>query len=429
MGQYFLIKGGKSLNGEIDVCGSKNATTPIIAASLLTKEKSIISNLPLIEDVFNMLRILESMNVKVRWINERTVEIDPKNLNLDNVNQKLIKKLRSSVLLIAPLCHHFKKFSLAQPGGCLIGARPIDAHLEAIKQFGAKVKITSDKYIFSCENLSAQEIVLKEFSVTATENILMLASVLPGKSIIKIAAIEPHVLDLVKFLQGMGADIKELPGHIFEISGKKSLMGNSKHTIIPDPVEAGTFIIMAITCHGRVNINNVRIDHLDLVFRKLEEFGAKFEFSLQNKKENLYTVKVKPILHLNAISKIQALPYPGIPTDLQSMFGVLATQADGTTIIHDPMYEGRLRYIDELNKMGANAIIADPHRALISGPTPLYGRDITSFDLRTGACLIVAALLAKEQTKIGDIYQVDRGYEKIEERLTKLGANIKRIEE
>ena len=330
-------------------------------------------------------------------------------------------------MLIAPLCAHFKNFSLAQPGGCLIGARPIDAHLESIKQFGVNVKITSDQYVFSYTNLKATEIILKEFSVTATENVLMLAAVLPGKTVIKIAAIEPHVLDLVKFLQGMGADIKELPGHIFEINGKKTLAGNKKHMIIPDPVEAGTFIIMGIACHGKMQINNVRIDHLDLVFKKLEEFGAKFEFKKQSGKENLYSIIIKPTLHLNSVSKLQALPYPGIPTDLQSMFGVLATQADGTTIIHDPLYEGRLRYIEELNKMGANAILADPHRALISGPTPLYSRDITSFDLRTGACLIVAALLAKGQTKIGDIHQVDRGYEKIEERLTKLGVNIKRI--
>lgn len=429
MSQVFIIQGGKTLKGSIDVYGSKNATTPILAASLLSKESSIISNIPLIEDVLNLLNIIESMGAKITWLDTRTVKIDPKNLSLKNLNQKLIKRIRSSVLLIGPLCTRFKKFKLMQPGGCLIGVRPIDAHLEALFDLGLKTKIIPDFYefTFKSKNLPAT-ITLKEFSVTATENILMLASSLPQKTTIKIAAIEPHVLDLVSFLNKMGAKIKQLPEHTFEIIGTPHLKGVKRHDIIPDPIEAGSFIIMAAACKANVTVKNVRIDHLDIVLKKLKEFNVILKIKPQDEKKKLFSVTNIPSVMLKAVSKVQTLPYPGIPTDLQSMFGILATQANGTTIIQDPMYEGRLKYIDELIKMGANAIIADPHRALIVGPNPLYGQEINSFDLRAGMCLIIAALLAKGETKINNIYQVDRGYEKIDLRLQKLCAEIKRVD-
>jgi len=429
MNQYFIIKGGQPLSGDIDVYGSKNAATPIIAATLLTKESSIIDNIPLIEDVFTMIKILESLGAKITWIDKRKIKIDPSHINVDKIDQKLVKKLRSSVLLISPLCHHSRSFQLSQPGGCLIGARPIDDHIDALGEFGLRVKRSFESYEFYYEKLTPKNVVLNQFSVTATENLLMLASCLSGKTTIKIAAKEPHVLDLVSFLTKMGAKIKSLPDHIFEIEGVKNLHGVKYHKIIPDPIEAATFLIIGIVCRGKITVNNVRIDHLDLVLQKLKAFGAKFEIIPQNTKEHLFKIKTYPALQLEAVAKIQALPYPGIPTDIQSMFGVLATQANGTTMIQDPLYEGRLKYIDELIRMGANAIIADPHRALIMGPTPLYGQEINSFDLRTGACLIGASLLAKGQTKISNIYQVDRGYERIEQRLQKINANIRRVEE
>ncbi len=429
MSQSFIIEGGKTLKGCINVFGSKNATTPILAATLLSREPSTISNLPLIEDVLNLLNIIESLGAKITWINDRTVKIDPKNLNQKNLNQKLIKSIRSSVLLIGPLCTRFKKFKLMQPGGCLIGVRPIDAHLEALRDLGLKTTTVSNFYEFNFKSKKTPTtIVLKEFSVTATENILMLAATLPQKTIIKIAAIEPHVIDLVTFLNKMGANIKQLPNHCFEIIGNPKLKGVKNHEIIPDPIEAGSFIIMAAACKANITIKNVRLDHLEIVLKKLKEFNVDLKFKLQDEKRNLYSVTNIPSLILKAVSKVQTLPYPGIPTDLQSMFGILATQALGTTIIQDPMYEGRLKYIDELIKMGANAIIADPHRALIVGPTPLYGQEIHSFDLRAGMCLIIAALLSKGETKISNIYQVDRGYEKIDARLIKLGAQIKRVD-
>jgi UDP-N-acetylglucosamine 1-carboxyvinyltransferase len=315
-----------------------------------------------------------------------------------------------------------------QPGGCLIGVRPVDTHFEALAELGLDTKTENGFYHFRYNPKKAKkEVVLKEFSVTATENVLMLASTLPQTTILKIAAIEPHVLDLVSFLNKMGAKIKHLPNHSFEIKGISNLKGVKKHEIIPDPIEAGSFIILGIACKGNLKVNNVRLDHLEIVIKKLQEFNAKFNFTLQDKAKQLYSVEIIPT-DIKSASKVQTLPYPGIPTDLQSIFGVLSTQANGTTIIQDPMYEGRLKYVDELIKMGANAIIADPHRALIVGPTPLYGQEITSFDLRAGMCLIIAALLAKGESKINNIYQVDRGYEKIDERLKRINADIIRVD-
>ena len=421
--QCFVIEGGKTLKGEIEVRGSKNAAMPILAATLLTKEPSVIDNIPLIEDVKRFLEIIESLGGKVEWLGKRKVRINPKDLNLKKIDQSLVKKLRASILLIPPLLHRFKKFKLAQPGGCLIGARSIDAHLDALLQSGVKVRKTPTSYYYNGANIHNGEVILKEFSVTTTENILMLASLIPGKTILKIGALEPHVEDLVVFLRKMGAKIKVVSPHVYEITGRKKLLGAS-HKVIPDPIEAGTFMILAAALHSKILIKNVRLDHLDLVIKKLEEIGVRMNICSKGN----CNILMLPSYNLNGI-KIQTQPYPGIPTDLQSPFGVLATQLNGTSLIFDTIFEGRLKYIDELIKMGANAIIADPHRALITGPTALYAQDINSLDIRSGISLVIAALLAKGKTIIKDTYQIDRGYEKIDERLKKLGVEIKRIEQ
>jgi len=423
--ECFLIEGGKTLKGEIEVMGSKNAALPILAATLLTKEASVINNIPLIEDVKRLLEIIQSMGGKVEWLGKRKVRISPKNLNFKKIDQSLVKKLRASVLLIPSLLHRFKKFKLAQPGGCLIGVRSIDAHLDALSQSGVKVKKTSIFYYYNSANIHNGEVVLKEFSVTATENILMLASLIPGKTILKLGALEPHVEDLVVFLRKMGAEIKVISPHIYEIIGKRKLLGAS-HKIIPDPIEAGTFMILASAMRSKILVKDLRVDHLDLVIKKLKEIGVKME--IYHSIGVYSNILIFPSFSLSG-TKVQTQPYPGIPTDLQSPFGVLTTQLNGTSIIFDTMFDGRLKYIDELIKMGANAIIADPHRALITGPTPLYAQDINSLDIRSGVSLVIAALLAKGKTVIKDAYQIDRGYEKIDERLKKLGANIERIEQ
>ncbi len=424
MAEVFVIQGGHSLKGEIEVSGSKNAAIPILAATLLTKEPSIIRNVPLIQDILKLIEILESLGAKVEWLDKSTVKITPEHLSLRRLNQDLVKKIRASVLLMAPLTHRFPSFELRQPGGCVIGARPIDTHLIALEDLGTKVQVFPDRYFIRRNHLHAAEVVLQEFSVTATENVLMLASLIPGKTTLKIAATEPHVEDLIVFLNKMGAKIKNKGSHIYEIEGVKILHG-ATHTLIPDTNEAGTYIIMGMALHSNLLVKNVIPEHLDLVFKKLVEMGGAFTF--RKGRDGLTDVQVLPSHQLKA-SKIQTQIYPGIPTDLQSVFGVLATQTTGSSLLFDTMFEGRLKYIDELNKMGANAIIADPHRAIINGPTPLYGQTINSFDIRSGAALIIAALLAQGESIITNAYQVDRGYEKLDEKLQKLGADIRRKE-
>lgn len=421
----FKIVGGKSLKGEIEINGAKNAATPILAATLLTSKPCEIDNIPLIEDVFRMLDILESAGSRIEWLSKRRVRITNKDVDPKNLNQDIICRLRSSILLLGSLFARFEKFKIAQPGGCIIGARPVGTHIDALAALGAE--ITQDRNYYYVKKSKPGEkpekfrrIVLEEFSVTATENAMMAASVLPGRTEIHLAAAEPHVEDLGKFLNKMGAKIRGLGTHTLVIDGVKSLKG-AKHSLIPDPIEAGTFIILAAICRGKVEVKKMNPEHLDLPLLKLKKMGVNLELRKNS-------VVVNPSRNFRA-TQIKTLPYPGLPTDLQSPFGVFATQAEGTTLIFDRLYEGRFKYIEELKKMGANAIVADPHRVLITGPTTLYGTKITSYDLRAGASLIMAALVAEGESEITEAYQVDRGYEKIEVRLQKIGANIERVQE
>jgi len=402
------------------VRGGKNAATPILAAALLTDKPCIIKNLPLIEDVFRMIEILQKLGAKVDWLGKREIKIQAKNIQPDNLDEKLICQLRSSVLLVGPLLARFKRICLPPPGGCLIGSRPIDVHLEVFEELGAETKKENSSFIFELKKPKAGEIVLPEFSVTATENLLLVASLISQKIIIKIAALEPHVQDLIAVLQKMGAEIKITGLHQIEIKGKKELDG-FEHSLIYDPVEAGTYLILAGVCKSKFKVKKAEASNLELVLRKLRDFGMKFEIEKDG-------IIADGQGELKAVSKIQTMPYPGIPTDLQCNFGVLATQAQGKTLIHDPLFDGRLKYLEELNQMGAKVDFCDPHRALISGPTELSAKDIKTYDLRGGAALILAALAASGESTIDNVYQIDRGYERIEERLQKLGAKIERIE-
>lgn len=417
--EYFEITGGKKLAGAIDVRGSKNATTPILAATALTKEECVISNIPLIEDMYRMLEILESMNVSVKWEGERTVRICAKNLNPEKIDLQIVKKLRSSILLLGSLSARSDKFKIAHPGGCTIGARPVGTHFDALEKMGVKIIQDDECYIVDTRGKKSAKVVLQGFSVTATENAMMLAASLPGKTVIKIAAAEPHVEDLGRFLIAMGAEIKGLGTHTLEITGNENLHG-AKHEIIPDANEAATFLILGAATKSPIRVENAREENLDLVLEKLREFGVDFKIE-----DN--AIEVIPTEKLKAIEKIDTRTYPGIPTDIQAPLGVLATQAEGETIIFDTMFEGRFNYVSELEKMRAKAKILNPHQAVIKGPVQLKGGAIKSFDLRAGASLIIAALCAKGKTTIDEIYQVDRGYERIEERLQKLGADIKRV--
>lgn len=417
--EKFEIKGSKKLSGEIDVRGSKNATTPILAATLLTKKECIISNLPLIEDVFRMLEILESMGAEIKWIAERKVSIKNENIDPAKMDVEKVKILRSSILLLGSLSARFDNFKIYHPGGCVIGKRPLGTHFDAMRKMGVEISQNEKFYSVNASKRKAEKVVLQEFSVTATENAMMLASSLPQKTIIKIAAAEPHVENLGKFLISLGAKIQGLGTHTLEIIGKKNLLGTS-HEIIPDANEAATFLILGVATGSSIKVKGAREENLDLVLEKLREFGANFKISKN-------CIEVIPAKKLKAPGKIDSRIYPGIPTDTQALFGVLATQAEGTTLIFDTLFEGRFNYLSELEKMGADAKILNPHQAEIVGAKKLSGSEIKSFDLRSGASLIIAALCAKGKTVIEEIYQVDRGYEKIEERLQKIGANIKRV--
>ncbi len=422
MAEKFIIQGGKKLSGTIDVRGAKNVTFPVLAAALLSKEECVISNIPLIEDVFRMLEIMESMQVKIVWKGKRTLKINAKDLDPAKIKGEIVRKFRGSILLIGPLLARFGEVSFPYPGGCIIGARPIDTHLDAFSQLG--VEITSQnksfKFKFNKEKFKEdKEVILNEFSVTATENIMLFAASLPKKVTLKIADSDYQIQELAKVLKKMGAKIKGAGTHTITIQGAKKMKG-VKYKIIGDPIEAGTFILMAAATKSPITIKNVELGYLEFFLKRLRVFGVPYEITAKK------TIKVKPWKTLK-IDKIQSLPYPGMPSDLQSAFGVLSTQAKGSTLIHDPLYEGRLKYLEGLIKMGADIIFADPHRAIINGPSRLYGSDLGVFDLRGGAALIVAALIAEGESIVNNVYQVDRGYEKIEKRLRKLGADIKRV--
>ncbi|TSC96968.1 MAG: UDP-N-acetylglucosamine 1-carboxyvinyltransferase [Parcubacteria group bacterium Athens0714_26] len=416
----FIINGGRRLGGEIKIEGCKNAATPIIAATILSRGTCVLENIPRIGDVFTMLEILEGCGSKQKWTGDHTIEIKNDDFNPELLNQHLVRKIRSSILLVGPILARFGKIKLSVPGGCHLGGRPLDAHLESFKSIGAEVDFDESVGIYniSLNKPENKKIILKEFSVTATENLLMLASKYPLE--IKLAACEPHVEDLGNFLKKMGMRIEGLGTHHITINKSSvDFDGEARYQIINDPIEAGTFAILAAATKSRILIKGVNADFLDAPLQKLKEFGAVFKIE----GGDLFVDGSASVLKS---AKVQTLPYPGLPTDLQAPFGVLATQAQGSSLIFDILYEGRLKYINELKKMGADAVILDAHRAIINGPTVLGGAEIESLDLRAGATLVIAALAAKGQSIIGNIEQIDRGYEKLDERLKKLGALIER---
>ena len=429
MKEYFLVEGGKNLKGEIETYGAKNAATSIIAATLLTKKKCLIRNVPKIKDILVMLEILKTMGAKVDWQDEFSVSIENKNIDPEKINQTLIGKLRSSVLLIGPLLVRFKKIKIAPPGGCLIGARSIKTHLEVFSQFGIKVKETKEFFYFERKDLKPKEIILPEQSVTATENALMLSSGISGTSIIKLAALEPYPQELALFLNKLGAKIKILPtSHTFIVSGTKKFK-NVSHFLIYDPIEAGTFFALSLSSQKRFIVKSVHLEFMEAVFLKIKEFGADIKiFSKKNSKRGEVNVEIIPPKILRPIY-LQTLPYPGFPTDLQAPFCVPCTQSKGESKIFEVMFEKRLNHLKELEKMGAKVKILNHHEALIFGKTPLFGREIKSLDIRAGATMVIASLIAKGISKIFGTSQIDRGYFKLEKRLQKLGAKIERKNE
>ncbi len=398
--------------------GAKNAAGPALIASLLTDEPCILGNLPLISDVLNTIEVLKSLGVEVEWLGERKVKLQNKHLRPEKMDFEKARKTRISVLFIGALLSRLKSFKMIRPGGDRIGLRPISTHLRALEELGVKVKIEDNFYHFEKGSPKTDHIVLSEFSVTATENLLLASVLSSGKLLIQGAALEPQVQDLISLLNKMGAKIKVVGSHSFQVEGVKRLHGVT-HNIVSDFLEAGTFIVAGALTPGTVVVKTVIPAHLTLFLAKLRELGVNFEVG-QNQVSVSYSPEIKK-------SKIQALPYPGFPTDLLPIIVPLLSRAKGKSLIHDPLYENRLRYIDELRKMGADIEIVDPHRAFNFGPYKLTGARIESSDIRAGASLILAGLMASGTTIIENINQIDRGYEKIEERLRNLGADIQRV--
>ena len=419
MTDKFLITGGKPLSGEITVSGYKNSAGAILAGVLLSEQPSIIDNLPLVSDVLNQIEILKKMGAEIEWLDKNKIKINPANIHPQKIPVDLFEKMRVSVLLMGPLLARFKKIKVPSPGGDKIGLRPITTHIEAFKKLGVKIKREHGFYILEApEKTQGTRVVLKEFSVTATENIMMLAALANGKTIIEIAAAEPQVQDLGNLLRKMGVEINGIGTHTIEIIGKPKLSG-TEFSICPDLLEAGTFMIALAVTGGQGKIKKVNPNHLSFFLEKMRDIGVNFK--VQGDEIHVFqTQEFKP-------TKIQALPYPGFPTDLQPQTSVLLTQAQGKSLIHEPLYENRFNHLHELRKMGADIEITDPHRALIFGKTKLIANRIKALDIRAGATLIIAGLIADGKTLIQDISQIERGYENIDQKLRKLGAQIERV--
>lgn len=416
--EKFIISGPCSLNGEINVSGSKNAALPILAATLLANGKFVIKNVPMITDIEHLLSILEDLGAKVRFA-DNVCEIDTTAVNSFEPNATKVKHIRASILLLGPLLARFREVIIAHPGGCFIGARPVATHIEALASLGAKKIKSEDSYHLKAEGLTGAKIVLNEISVTATENLIMAAVLAEGTTEIRLAATEPHVADLCNFLEACGAKISGICSHNLTIIGVKSLKP-IEYSIIPDQIEAGTFAIAAAASRGHVKIHGFVEDHQELFLQKLRAANVNFSFPEENVLEITGSTHFKPV-------NIRTDIYPGFPTDLQAPFGVLMTQAEGSSTIYETLFEGRLNYLNELNKMGADCVIRNAHEATITGPSPLFGTTIESFDLRAGATLLIASFIAQGESVIEKAEIIDRGYEKIDERLNALGAKIKRV--
>ncbi len=413
------INGPARLKGEVKISGSKNAALPIIAATLLTRGKNIIENIPDITDIHDLLKIVEKLGGKIKFQNN-ILEIDNSLINGHDPDKDLVRKIRASVLLLGPLLARNKKVKMSAPGGCFIGNRPLDDIFNLFEQFGATIQEKGDIYDFNVKALKGADIILRHMSVTATENAIMAAVMAEGKTIIRLAACEPHVRDLCRFLNKMGAKISGIGTNELKIEGVKDLKP-VRYKIVSDEIEAATYIIAAAATGSEITIKNIETATIEYsIFSKFKEAGVILEIGKD-------FIHVKRSTRIVPVKKLWTAPCPHFPSDLQAPFAVLMTQSDGSTLVHETMYEGRLNYIKELKRMGANASILDPHRAVIIGPTTLYGKKITSLDLRAGATLIIAALVANGQSEIINAEIIDRGYENIVEKFQKLGAIIKRM--
>jgi UDP-N-acetylglucosamine 1-carboxyvinyltransferase len=423
----FKIEGGHPLSGVIRASGNKNAALPALAAALLTDGEVRIGNVPDIGDVNTMLAMLESLGVGLARENRHDVRISASGCEGDKLARELSAKVRGSILLAAPLLHRFGSVELPFPGGDRIGRRRLDTHLLALEAMGARVEVDRAIRIRAPQGLTGADILLDEASVTATENTVMAAVLAKGKTIIRNAACEPHVQDLCRMLRKMGADIEGAGTNELRVHGVQRLNG-CECELGADYIEVASFIALAAVTGGEITIEKAAPDQMRMILFQFRRLGIDVEIQGENVRvPRAQRLRVQPDTR-GAIPKIDDSPWPGFPADLTSVATTAATQCHGSVIIFEKMFESRMFFVDQLIEMGAQIVLCDPHRAVVIGPSRLHGASISSPDIRAGMALLIASLAADGESTIGNIAQIDRGYERIDERLRALGAHVRRVE-
>lgn len=418
--EILIIKSNGPLKGEVSISGAKNSALPILAACVLGTEEIILDGVPELKDVEIMVEVLKHLGSEVKYLDQNTLSINSASINTCETPYELMDKMRASFVVMGPLLSRFHAAHTKAPGGCNIGSRPIDLHLKGFEALGAVNTVNDDEIAIVAKNgLVGTEIYLDFPSVGATQNIMMAACLAKGKTTLENAAKEPEIVDLASFLSKMGANIKGAGTSTIVIEGVEKLTG-TRHTIIPDRIEAATYMTAAAMTRGDVLINNVIGSHIRPVIAKLVEMGVDVE---EIEDEDKIIVKAPKRLKS---TNIQTLPYPGFPTDAQAQFMALMTVCEGESRIQETVFENRFMHVEELLKMGA-VIATSGNRATIAGVKQLHGADVRATDLRAGAALVMAGLVAKGTTRVFDIYHIDRGYSNLVDKLTKLGADIKRV--
>ncbi len=425
--EKFVIEGGMPLSGTIAPAGNKNAALPALAACLLSEEEVVLRNIPRIRDVDDMLGLLAGLGVEVAWREENAVSLRARDIDPGAVDAQRATRIRASFLCAGPLLARFGRADMPLPGGDVIGRRRLDPHLDAFRALGADIHADRKGYrIEAVGGTRATDFFMDEPSVMATENALMAAALTPGSTVIHNAASEPHVQDLARLLLQMGARVEGIGSNVLIVHGSDKL-GGADYTIGNDYIEVGSFIALAAVTGGELRISGAASDDLRMTRMAFERLGCRIEFDGDD-------VIVPPDQKLrvrddegDAVSKIEDGPWPAFPADLTSIALALATQSEGMVLIFEKMFENRLFFVDKLVTMGARVILCDPHRAVVSGPSRLHGERMESPDIRAGMAMLIAALCAEGQSEIGNIRQIDRGYERIDERLRSLGARIERV--
>lgn len=418
--EKLIINGPTPLKGEVNISGAKNSAVAILPATLLIDGVCIINNLPNIMDVKLSCEILQGLGAKIKWLDKNSIEIDTRNITNTIAPIDLTRKFRASYYLIGSMLGRKKEIEVGLPGGCNLGARPIDQHIKGFEALGAEVEISGGNVHAKTKKLVGTNVYMDIVSVGATINVMLASVLAEGTTTIDNAAKEPHIVDIANFLNTMGADIRGAGTDMIKINGVKSLKGGKAYSVVPDQIEAGTFMLAAIASKGDLIIKNCITKHLECVTAKIIEIGGNVDMN-GDKLRVWYDKRPSKAI-------IKTLPYPGFPTDLQPQMGVVLSLANGTSIINESIWESRFQYTNELNKMGAQ-ITAQGKSAIFEGVEKLYGASVYSTDLRAGAALIIAGVSAEGTTEIYNLEHIDRGYENIEEKFRKIGADIRRINE